>query len=60
MQRQSRPRELADSVFYLVSDRPTYVIGATPHVSGALYSSDSTQGSRVVGVFFLGLESCDR
>ena len=32
--RQGTPRELADAVFYLVSDRSTYVTGATLHVNG--------------------------
>ncbi len=34
MKRQGQPRELADAVFYLVSDRSTYVTGATLHVNG--------------------------
>ena len=32
--RQGTPRELADAVFYLVSDRSTYVTGAALHVNG--------------------------
>ena len=34
LKRQGQPRELADAVFYLVSDRSTYVTGATLHVNG--------------------------
>ena len=34
MKRQGHPRELADAVFYLVSDRSTFVTGATLHVNG--------------------------
>jgi len=35
MKRQGTARELADAVWYLVSDRSTYVTGATLHVNGA-------------------------
>ena len=34
LKRQGEPRELADAVFYLVSDRSTYVTGSTLHVNG--------------------------
>ena len=34
LDRQGTPRELADAVLYLVSDRATYVTGATFHVNG--------------------------
>ena len=34
LKRQGAPRELADAVWYLVSDRSTYVTGATLHVNG--------------------------
>lgn len=34
LKRQGTPRELADAVFYLVSNRATYVTGATLHVNG--------------------------
>ena len=34
LDRQGTPRELADAVLYLVSDRSTYVTGATFHVNG--------------------------
>ncbi len=34
LKRQAAPRELADAVWYLVSDRSTYVTGATLHVNG--------------------------
>ncbi len=34
LKRQGTPRELADAVWYLVSDRSTYVTGATLHVNG--------------------------
>ena len=34
LQRQGAPREIADAVWYLVSDRSTYVTGATLHVNG--------------------------
>ena len=34
LKRQGSPHELADAVFYLVSDRSTYVTGSTLHVNG--------------------------
>ena len=34
LKRQGRTRELADAVLYLVSDRSTYINGATLHVNG--------------------------
>ena len=34
MKRQGTARELADAVFYLVSNRSTYVTGATLHING--------------------------
>ena len=34
LDRQGTPRELADAVLFLVSDRATYVTGATFHVNG--------------------------
>jgi 3-oxoacyl-[acyl-carrier protein] reductase len=34
LKRQGAPREIADAVWYLVSDRSTYVTGATLHVNG--------------------------
>jgi len=34
LKRQGSPREVADAVWYLVSDRSTYVTGATLHVNG--------------------------
>ena len=34
LKRQGSPREIADAVWYLVSDRSTYVSGATLHVNG--------------------------
>jgi 3-oxoacyl-[acyl-carrier protein] reductase len=34
LKRQGSPREIADAVWYLVSDRSTYVTGATLHVNG--------------------------
>ncbi len=34
LRRQGSPREIADAVWYLVSDRSTYVTGATLHVNG--------------------------
>ena len=34
LKRQGTARELADAVWYLVSDRSTYVTGATLHVNG--------------------------
>lgn len=34
LKRQGSPNELADAVFYLVSDRSTYVTGSTLHVNG--------------------------
>ena len=34
LKRQGTPRELADAVLYLVSQRATYVNGATLHVNG--------------------------
>ncbi|MBM3264932.1 MAG: SDR family oxidoreductase [candidate division Zixibacteria bacterium] len=34
MQRQGNAREIADAVWYLVSERSTYVTGATLHVNG--------------------------
>jgi 3-oxoacyl-[acyl-carrier protein] reductase len=34
LKRQGNPREIADAVWYLVSDRSTYVTGATLHVNG--------------------------
>lgn len=34
LKRQGTPREVADAVWYLVSDRSTYVTGATLHVNG--------------------------
>jgi NAD(P)-dependent dehydrogenase (short-subunit alcohol dehydrogenase family) len=34
LKRQGTPRELADAVWYLVSDRSTYVTGTTLHVNG--------------------------
>ena len=34
LKRQGDPRELADAVFYLVSNRSTYVTGSTLHVNG--------------------------
>ena len=34
LKRQDSPREIADAVWYLVSDRSTYVSGATLHVNG--------------------------
>ena len=34
LKRQGTPEELADAILYLVSDRATYVTGATLHVNG--------------------------
>ena len=34
LKRQGTAREIADAVYYLVSDRSTYVTGATLHVNG--------------------------
>jgi 3-oxoacyl-[acyl-carrier protein] reductase len=34
LKRQGSPREVADAVWFLVSDRSTYVTGATLHVNG--------------------------
>ncbi|MFN8007673.1 MAG: glucose 1-dehydrogenase [Terriglobia bacterium] len=34
LKRQGSPREIADAVWFLVSDRSTYVTGATLHVNG--------------------------
>lgn len=34
LKRQGSPREIADAVWYLVSDRSTFVTGATLHVNG--------------------------
>jgi len=34
LKRQGQPREVADAALYLVSDRSTYITGATLHVNG--------------------------